>query len=109
MNNAFGNPQHVLLVGGTSEIGLAIVQDLLRLHGCTIKAESRLGEGSVFTFSLPLAAGGSGNFPGSPKKAGAPPGEADGGAQNAAAALELPETSEPFAYDRNSSQPDEGF
>ena len=26
MQNAFGNPQHVLLLGGTSDIGLAIVR-----------------------------------------------------------------------------------
>lgn len=39
-----------------SGIGLAIVRDILRMHGCIIKADSRLGEGSVFTFTLPLAA-----------------------------------------------------
>lgn len=37
-------------------LGLAIVRDILRLHGCTVKADSRLGEGAVFTFTLPLAA-----------------------------------------------------
>lgn len=36
-------------------LGLFIVKQLLRLHGCTIQASSRLGEGSVFSFTLPLA------------------------------------------------------
>ena len=36
-------------------IGLSIVRDILRLHGCTIRVTSRVGEGSVFTFTLPLA------------------------------------------------------
>ena len=38
-----------------SGIGLSIVRDILRMHGCIIKAESSLGEGSVFTFTLPVA------------------------------------------------------
>lgn len=38
-----------------SGIGLSIVRDILRMHGCIIKAESTLGEGTVFTFTLPLA------------------------------------------------------
>ena len=37
-------------------LGLAIVKDILRLHGCMVRADSRVGEGSVFTFTLPLAA-----------------------------------------------------
>jgi signal transduction histidine kinase len=41
-------------VEGTG-LGLAIVRNLLRLHGCTIRAESRPGEGATFTFTLPLA------------------------------------------------------
>lgn len=36
-------------------LGLFIVKQLLRLHGCTIQASSRVGEGSVFSFTLPLA------------------------------------------------------
>ena len=32
----------------------AIVRDILRMHGCIIKAESALGEGTVFTFTLPV-------------------------------------------------------
>jgi len=38
-----------------SGIGLAIVRDILRLHGCTIRVESSVGQGSVFRFTLPLA------------------------------------------------------
>ncbi|MFQ5876860.1 MAG: PAS domain S-box protein [Acidobacteriota bacterium] len=36
-------------------IGLSIVRDILRLHGCSIRVRSEPGRGSVFTFSLPLA------------------------------------------------------
>lgn len=36
-------------------IGLAIVRRILRLHGCAIHATSRKGEGTTFTFTLPLA------------------------------------------------------
>lgn len=35
-------------------IGLAIVRNILRLHGCVIHATSEPGEGTVFTFTLPL-------------------------------------------------------
>ena len=41
-----------------SGIGLAIVRDILRMHGCIIKADSTLGEGTVFTFTLPIAPSG---------------------------------------------------
>ncbi|HKQ60077.1 MAG TPA: ATP-binding protein, partial [Candidatus Polarisedimenticolaceae bacterium] len=37
-------------------LGLAIVRDILRLHGCSIQVESRLGQGSTFSFNLPLSA-----------------------------------------------------
>ena len=40
---------------GGSGLGLSIVMNILRFHGCTIHAESRQGEGSAFTFTLPLA------------------------------------------------------
>jgi signal transduction histidine kinase len=37
-----------------SGIGLALVQDLVRLHGGAVRVESRVGEGSTFIVSLPL-------------------------------------------------------
>ena len=36
-------------------IGLSIVRDFLRLHGCSIRVESAPEKGSVFSFTLPLA------------------------------------------------------
>ena len=36
-------------------LGLAIARHLVELHGGRIWAESRLGQGSVFSFALPLA------------------------------------------------------
>jgi signal transduction histidine kinase len=40
--------------GGTG-IGLAIARSVVEAHGGHIRAESELGEGSVFTFDLPVA------------------------------------------------------
>jgi signal transduction histidine kinase/DNA-binding response OmpR family regulator len=37
-----------------SGIGLALVQELVRLHGGKVSVDSRLAQGSVFTVSLPL-------------------------------------------------------
>ena len=37
-------------------IGLALVQELVNLHGGTIQAESKLGKGSRFVVSIPLGA-----------------------------------------------------
>jgi len=35
-------------------IGLSIVRNILRMHGCGIQAASKPGEGTTFTFSLPV-------------------------------------------------------
>ena len=35
-------------------IGLSIVRDILALHACSIRVESRAGDGSRFLFTLPL-------------------------------------------------------
>ena len=40
--------------GGTG-IGLAIAQDIMRLHGSRITVHSTFGEGSTFSFALPLS------------------------------------------------------
>jgi len=49
-----------------SGIGLALVQDLAKLHGGSVRVESRLGEGSTFIVSVPL---GKAHLP--PERAGA--------------------------------------
>jgi PAS domain S-box-containing protein len=40
-----------------SGIGLALVQELVKLHGGSIAAESQLGQGTTFTVTVPLGAG----------------------------------------------------
>src|SRR5262249_29177619 len=37
-----------------SGIGLSITKNILRQHGCMIRADSEEGKGSVFSFPLPL-------------------------------------------------------
>ncbi|MBL8286905.1 MAG: response regulator [Rubrivivax sp.] len=50
-----------------SGIGLALVQELVKLHGGTIRVESRLGAGSTFTVSIPA---GSAHLPAERVRAG---------------------------------------
>ncbi len=59
---------------GGSGIGLAIVRDILRLHGCTIEVDSEEGRGTEFTFTLPGGADGGEvqpDEPGPPRAQGA--------------------------------------
>jgi PAS domain S-box-containing protein len=37
-------------------IGLSIVREILSMHGCDIRVESRVGEGTTFTFGIPRGA-----------------------------------------------------
>jgi signal transduction histidine kinase len=43
---------------GSTGLGLAITRHIIDLHGGTIQVDSVLGEGTTFTFELPLAAAG---------------------------------------------------
>jgi two-component system phosphate regulon sensor histidine kinase PhoR len=46
--------------GGGTGLGLAIARHLVQAHGGRIWAQSREGEGSAFSFTLPLAGEGNG-------------------------------------------------
>src|SRR5690625_3233048 len=45
----------ITAIGGGLGLGLSICQQLVEMHEGTITANSTIGEGSVFTFTLPLA------------------------------------------------------
>jgi signal transduction histidine kinase len=70
-----------------SGLGLSIVRDILRLHGCTIHVDSEEGRGTAFTFTLPLSLA----------PAAAPPAvpEAEGPAPSAPPHAEVRRESEP--------------
>ncbi|MDB5803557.1 MAG: Chemotaxis protein methyltransferase CheR [Betaproteobacteria bacterium] len=58
-------------------IGLALVRELARLHGGTVEVQSRAGEGTTFTVTIPL---GSAHLPAGSVNNNARTGVADGGA-----------------------------
>jgi signal transduction histidine kinase len=43
-------------VAGGSGLGLAIVKELVEAHGGSVRAESEVGRGSTFIFTLPRSA-----------------------------------------------------
>ena len=47
----------ITAIGGGLGLGLSICKQLVEMHSGTLQASSVLGEGSVFTFTLPLAEG----------------------------------------------------
>ena len=55
LSHLFDRFYRVDTVGEGTGLGLAIAKRILALHGQTIRVESVVGEGSSFTFTLPLA------------------------------------------------------
>lgn len=49
------DPAHTRTAGGSSGLGLAIVEWVVRAHGGSVAVESVVGQGSCFTVTLPLA------------------------------------------------------
>lgn len=47
----------ITAMGGGLGLGLSICKNLVGMHGGTIQVHSILGEGSIFTFTLPIAKG----------------------------------------------------
>ena len=48
------NHSHLLKKSKGSGVGLFLVKSLIKIQNGTIKCKSKLGEGSEFTFSLPI-------------------------------------------------------
>jgi signal transduction histidine kinase len=48
------NPARTAEESGSMGLGLAMVKQIARLHGGEVRAESTLGKGSTFTFTLPI-------------------------------------------------------